>query len=147
MAWCWSGSGRICRAEHSVSCSAAVRRPSSTSSAQCRQAQYWVRCCSLSTRRTSARRISTRVCRRIVVAPTRRQLLYGWNRASQMSAVGCVPTMHLKLNADTTELLWVGSRVTQSFPARRQVRCNLQVTLCDPYLSALSVRYYKKCAI
>jgi len=23
----------------------------------------------------------------------------------------------------------------------------LQVTLCDPYLSALSVRYYKKCAI
>jgi len=25
----------------------------------------------------------------------------------------------------------------------RQVRCNLQVTLCDPYLSALSVRYYK----
>ena len=54
---------------------------------------------------------------------------------------------HLKLNADKTELLWVGSRVTQSFPARRQVRCNLQVTLCDPYLSALSVRYYKKCAI
>ena len=27
------------------------------------------------------------------------------------------------------------------------VRCNLKVTLCDPYLSALSVRYYKKCAI
>ena len=28
-----------------------------------------------------------------------------------------------------------------------QVRCNLQVTLCDPYLSALSVRYYNKGAI
>ena len=35
-----------------------------------------------------------------------------------------------------------------------QVRCTLQVTLsdlyltlCDLYLSALSVRYYKKCAI
>jgi len=28
-----------------------------------------------------------------------------------------------------------------------EVRCNLQVTLCDPYLNALSVRYYKKCAI
>jgi len=27
------------------------------------------------------------------------------------------------------------------------VRCNLQVTLCDPYLSALSVRYYNKGAI
>ena len=25
-----------------------------------------------------------------------------------------------------------------------QVPCNLQVTLCDPYLSALSVRYYNK---
>ena len=23
----------------------------------------------------------------------------------------------------------------------------MQATLCDPYLSALSVRYYKKCAI
>ena len=31
--------------------------------------------------------------------------------------------------------------------AKRQVRCNLQVTLCDPYLSALSVRYYNKGAI
>jgi len=29
----------------------------------------------------------------------------------------------------------------------KQVRCNLQVTLCDPYLSALSVRYYNKGAI
>ena len=28
-----------------------------------------------------------------------------------------------------------------------QVRCNLQVTLCDPYLSALSVRYFNKGAI
>jgi len=27
------------------------------------------------------------------------------------------------------------------------IRCNLQVTLCDPYLSALSVRYYNKGAI
>jgi len=27
------------------------------------------------------------------------------------------------------------------------VRCNLQVTLCDPYMSALSVRYYNKGAI
>ena len=44
--------GRICLAEHSVSCSAAARRPSSTLSAQCRKAQYWVRCCSLSTQRT-----------------------------------------------------------------------------------------------
>ena len=32
--------------------------------------------------------------------------------------------------------------------ALRQVRCNLQVKLCDPYtLSALSVRYYNKGAI
>jgi len=29
----------------------------------------------------------------------------------------------------------------------RQVRCTLQVTLCDPYLSVLSVRYYNKGAI
>jgi len=28
-----------------------------------------------------------------------------------------------------------------------QVRCSLQVTLCDPYLSALSVRYFNKGAI
>jgi len=26
----------------------------------------------------------------------------------------------------------------------KALRCNLQVTLCDPYLSALSVRYYNK---
>jgi len=31
--------------------------------------------------------------------------------------------------------------------AKQQVRCNLQVTLCDPYLSALSVRYYNIGAI
>ena len=35
---------------------------------------------------------TTRSCIYIVVAPTRRQLLHGWNSASQMSAVGCVPT-------------------------------------------------------
>ena len=29
----------------------------------------------------------------------------------------------------------------------RQVRCSLQVTLCDPYLSPLSVRYFNKGAI
>ena len=28
-----------------------------------------------------------------------------------------------------------------------EVWCNLQVKLCDPYLSALSVRYYNKRAI
>ena len=28
-----------------------------------------------------------------------------------------------------------------------EVRCNLQVTLCDPYLGALSARYYNKSAI
>jgi len=28
-----------------------------------------------------------------------------------------------------------------------QVRCTLQVTLCDPYLSALSIRYFNKGAI
>jgi len=28
-----------------------------------------------------------------------------------------------------------------------QVWCNLQVTLCDPYVSALSVIYYNKGAI
>jgi len=58
-------------AEHSVSCSAAARRPSSTSSAQCRKAQYWVRCCSSFTQHSGpcsysggGRRISTRICRR-----------------------------------------------------------------------------------
>jgi len=30
---------------------------------------------------------------------------------------------------------------------KRQVWCNLQVTLCDPYLSALSVRYFNKSTI
>jgi len=30
---------------------------------------------------------------------------------------------------------------------RLQVWCNLQVTLCDPYVSALSVIYYNKGAI
>ena len=28
-----------------------------------------------------------------------------------------------------------------------EVECNLQVTLCNPYLNALSVRYYNKGAI
>jgi len=28
-----------------------------------------------------------------------------------------------------------------------EVRCNLQVKLCDPYLSALGVRYYNKGAM
>ena len=27
------------------------------------------------------------------------------------------------------------------------VRCNMQVTLCDPYLSALSVRYFNRYGI
>jgi len=83
--------------------SAAARRPSSTSSAQCRKAQYWARCCSSSTQRTLQlqRRSTTYLYMRlltthsyiyIVVAPTRYQLLLGWNNASQMSAVGCLQT-------------------------------------------------------
>jgi len=52
VATCWTGFGRICLAEPSVLCSAAVRQPSSTSSAQSRKVQCWVHCCSLCTRRT-----------------------------------------------------------------------------------------------
>ena len=101
-----------------VSCSAAARRPSSTSSAQCHKAQYWVRCCSLSTQRTLqlyrttylyTRLPTTRSCICIVVASTLRQLLHGWNSASQ-NVGRWMCANRLKLNADKTELLWVGSR-------------------------------------
>ena len=44
VALCWNGSDHNCQAERSVSCSVAVRRPSS---AQCLKAQCWVHCCPL----------------------------------------------------------------------------------------------------
>jgi len=37
--------------------------------------------------------------------------------------------------------------LVNAYEVKAGVWCNLQVTLCDPYLSALSVRYYKKSAI
>jgi len=42
--------------------------------------------------------------------------------------------------------VWVGA-IWRMLMRLRQVRCNLQVKLCDLYLSALSVRYYNKGAI
>ena len=51
------------------------------------------------------------------------------------------------MGAGLLHLLHLVQRAGDWAGRSRQVRCNLQVTLCDPYLSALSVRYYKKCAI
>ena len=67
-----------------------------------------------------------------------------------------INTHHLRGNAipvgplsDSDEILcrwWIPKSVLLSkiLTLWVQVRCNLQVTLCDPYLSALSVTYYNK---
>ena len=104
--------------EHSMSCSVAVHCPSSTSSAQCCKAQYWVStvhrvhsipcsCCG------EAWYISTHVRWRHTAVST---LSSRWHNVSCCSA----GTIHhirrtldvrqLPYNTDKTELLWVGSR-------------------------------------
>jgi len=104
--------------ERSMSCSAAVHCPSSTSSAQCCKAQYWVStvhrvhsipcsCCG------EAWYISTHVRWRHTAVST---LSSRWHSVSCCSA----GTIHhirrtldvrqLPYNTDKTELLWVGSR-------------------------------------
>ena len=37
--------------------------------------------------------------------------------------------------------------LVNAYEVEAGIRCTLQVTLCDPYLSALSVSYYNKSAI
>ena len=83
----------------------------------CSVPQYWVRCCSSCTQRTMqlfrrsmmyfyTRSLTTPSCIYTVVTPIRRQLLLGWNDASQTSATGCPPTA---LRSTRTRLSCCGS--------------------------------------
>ena len=89
------------------------------SSAQCRKAQYWVRCCSLSTADLAAIAEKHDVFLHAFADET--QLYLYCRRTNTASAAAwleqCItdvghwmPANRLKLNTDKTELLWVGSR-------------------------------------
>ena len=54
--------------------------------------------------------------------------------------------MSSRLQLDVRNLSLVMRHLVNAYEVEA-VRCNLQVTPCDPYLSALSVRYYNKGAI
>ena len=64
------------------------------------------------------RSLTTHSCIYTVVTPIRRQLLLGWNDASQTSD-HWMSANRLKVNTDKTELLWVGSR--HCFPSKTVV--------------------------
>ena len=71
--------------------------------------------------------LTTHSCIYTVVAPTQRQLLLGWNNASQTSATGCPPTTLSSTQTRLSELLWVGSRHSLS-----QQDCCPAVLQLDP---------------
>ena len=86
----WTGSGRTCQAERSMSCLAAASHVLFTFSARCFKVQCWVRCCSLTTWRilrtlwTSMayfymRLPTTHRCIFTVIATTCRLLPLSWN--------------------------------------------------------------------
>ena len=55
--------------------------------------------------------------------------------------------MSSRLQLDVRNLSLGIRHLVNAYEVEAGIRCNLQVTLCDPYLSALSVRYYNKGAV
>ena len=55
--------------------------------------------------------------------------------------------MSSRLQLDVRNLTLGMRHLVNAYEVEAGIRCNLQVTLYDPYLSALNVRYYNKRAI
>jgi len=55
--------------------------------------------------------------------------------------------MSNRVQLDVRNLSLGRRHLVNAYEVEAGIRCNLQVTLCDPYLNALSVRYCNKGAI
>ena len=68
-------------------------------------------------------------------------------KSIEAHAIDCL-CRHINITPTLFTAGWLVGWCLTAFSAQiRQVRCSLQVTLCDPYLNALSVRYFNKGAI